>query len=141
MNCWLRRLGWMIVAIAAMILLAPIAASAHEGHTARPDLVRHTAMPISHPSRTDGQAAGLDHFFQHAAATTLVRSTEAALPDQESSCTEGCCFGMGCCGATIIAEGPLLDVPAGVSVLAPPGPERLASARLTSFLEPPKLLA
>ena len=133
----LRKLLGMIVAIAAMVLLAPVAAYAHEGHSER----RAIAFV----------ANSMDH-AGHAGASQMVAQSPGAAetgaasagPDvglvDEGACGSGCCFNTGCCGATLLVEAPRLDPPAGLPLLVPDRPTACSSARSLSLLEPPNLL-
>ncbi len=133
----LRKLLGMIVAIAAMVLLAPVAASAHEGHgQRRADVfVFHAVDHAAHagPSQMAVQAPG--------ATQAVVAMPDISGSAEEGPCVSGCCFNMGCCGATLLVEAPRLDPPAGLPLLVPDRPTARSSARTLSLLEPPNLLA
>ena len=133
----LRKLLGMIVAIAAMVLLAPVAAVAHEGHGER----RVSAF-VAHAMDHAGHAGPSQMAAQAPRASQVV----LAVPDissstDEGACLSGCCFSMGCCGATLLVEAPRLDPPAGLPLLVPDRPTARSSARKLSLLEPPNLLA
>ena len=133
----LRKLLGMIVAIAAMVLLAPVAASAHAGHNER-RAIAFVANAMDHagnagPSQMVAQSPG-------AAETGAVLARPDVGPADEGACGSGCCFNTGCCGATLIVEAPRLDPPAGLPLLVPDRPTARLSARSLSLLEPPNLL-
>jgi hypothetical protein len=130
----LRKLLGMIVAIAAMVLLAPLAASAHEGHGQG-----RAGASVVH---------AMDH-ADHASASHIAAQSPGAvlaMPDisgsaDEGACVSGCCFNMGCCGATLLVEAPRLYPPVGLPLLVPDRPTARSSALTLSLLEPPNLLA
>jgi hypothetical protein len=132
----LRKLIWIFAALAAMVLLAPLAASAHEaGHL---QAAAPAQMAAHHPHATKSADRAI------AAAPAQVSAAKAGdlgAIDGDPLCTAGCCFGMGCCAGTIVSEGPAIDPPAGPQLLVAHAPQPLASARLTSLLEPPNALA
>lgn len=132
----LRKLIWIFAALAAMVLLAPLAASAHESGHLRAAAPSQMAAHHSHTLKNADRAL--------APAPTQVSATQAGdlgAIDGDPLCTAGCCFGMGCCAGTIASEGPALDPPAGPQLLVAHAPQPLASAPLTSLLEPPNTLA
>lgn len=129
----LRNLLWTIVALAAMVLLAPATASAHDSHRSLAQVTashaaheHHAAAPVGFPGHLSEQAATASGFD---------------FPDHDAACTAGCCFGVGCCAGTIVAEGQTLTLPIGPPLRVLGTARPLASARLTSFLKPPKTLA
>jgi hypothetical protein len=130
----LRKLVWMIVAVAAMILLAPMAASAHEGHHAG------TAVHVStqHPNadRHSRQAAAAVIAIEAFGLATAWSPTKSDTP-----CAAGCCTGMACCGSAILPQGPSLATPGfKASQASPRAPPRLAGVRPTYHLQPPNAL-
>jgi hypothetical protein len=132
----LRKLFWILTALAALILLAPMAASAHEGGHRRPEAISQLAAHHAHSSKS------MDRVIAAAPAqVTVAQSAGFGANDGDPSCTSGCCFGMGCCAGTIVSEGPALDPPAGPDLLLAHAPRPLASARMTSLLEPPNARA
>jgi len=120
-----------------MVLLAPVAASAHEGHSER----RSSAF-VSNAMDHAGHARSSQIVAQsHGSAET---GAVLARPDigtiEEEACGSGCCFNTGCCAATLLVEAPRLDPPAGLPLLVPDRPTARLSARALSLLEPPNLL-
>ena len=133
----LRKFLAMIVAIAAMVLLAPLAASAHEGHGHR-----QASLSMAHAGHVSPAGLGQIASAQLPAAEQFA----SALADVASfsvggACMSGCCFSMGCCGATLLVEAPRLDPPAGLPLLVPDRAMARASASTYALLEPPNALA
>jgi hypothetical protein len=118
-----------------MVLLAPLAASAHEGGHLRLDPAIHVASHDPHPS---GPA---DRAFAATVAQVITAQVVDAGAADDSFCTAGCCFGMGCCAGMIISEASHLDSPARPPALLAPAPRPLVSAHLASLPEPPDAFA
>lgn len=135
MDSPLRKLVWMVVAVAAMVLLAPLGASAHEGHPAPRASLHVAAHHQDDMAHVDRLAAGKP------AGEEAAQPGSAGDPDHDGLCTAGCCFGMGCCGGTIVSATPALDPPLGAPARAEHTPPPLTSAGLTSLLEPPTTFA
>jgi hypothetical protein len=131
----LRKLLWIAAALAAMVLLAPVAAFAHEGGHLRPDAAIHVASHDPHPS------GGADRAFAATVAQVSMAQIVDARAADDSFCTAGCCFGVGCCAGMITSEGSHLDPPARPWALVAPASRPLASAHLASLPEPPDALA
>jgi hypothetical protein len=132
----LRKLIWIFAALAAMLLLAPLAASAHEsGHL-------RAAAPAQMAAHHSDTSTIADRAI--VAAPVQVFASQAgdlgALKG-DPLCHAGCCFGMGCCAGTIVSDVPALDPPAGLQLRVAHAPQPLRSVRLTSLLEPPNALA
>ena len=131
----LRKLIWMFAAFAAMVLLAPLAASAHEsGHlrAAPAQMAAHHSHTLKNAERAIASAPQ---------QVSAAKAGDLGAIDGDPLCTAGCCFGMGCCVGTIVSEIPALDPPAGPQLRVAHAPHPLASVRLTSVLEPPNALA
>jgi hypothetical protein len=129
----LRKLAWTIVAFAALLLLAPLAASAHEGH---PGTQAGAHVAAHHQHATHVEAVAAAKAIQEASARGVAGDI-----DHDGACTSGCCFGMGCCAGTMLSEIPTLDPPVGPPLLVTHLARPLASLRLTSILEPPNHFA
>lgn len=127
----LRKLLWILAAFAAMVLLAPVAASAHEGH--------RTAVVHVSQHHESGHLDGA--MVSIGAEARVAQPSENGGSEQDSPCTAGCCFGMGCCAGTIVSDVPAVHPPSGVTQVVPHGTQPLVSAPLTSLLEPPDALA
>ncbi len=133
----LRKLLGMIVAIVAMVLLAPVVASAHEGHSER-RVIEFVANAMDHAGHAGASQMGTQS--PGAVQTGAVLARPDVGPVDEGVCGSGCCFNTGCCGATLLVEAPHLDPPAGLPLLVPDRPTARSSARPFSLLEPPNLL-
>src|SRR3569833_1784579 len=99
----LRKFVWMIVAIAVTVLLAPMTASAHEGH--HPAAAIHEAAP---------HGALVEHFQEVGTAQAYAGSVAQAglcAPTPDVFCGDGCCGGMACCFVAILSAAPGLDPP------------------------------
>lgn len=132
----LRKLLWMFVALAAMVLLAPMPASAHESH---PRAVAHVSQ--HNVSQHHASAPSEHGLASKALDARVAQPSESDGSVREGLCTTGCCFGMGCCAGTIVSEIPAVHPPSGLSLLFPPAMLRLISAPRSSLLEPPNALA
>jgi len=118
-----------------MVLLAPLAASAHEGHGRAGASVVHAMDHSDHagPSHIAAQSPG--------AVQAVLAMPDISGSVDEGACVSGCCFNMGCCGATLLVEAPRLYPPVGLPLLVPDRPTARSSALTLSLLEPPNLLA
>jgi len=127
-----HRLIGFVVAFAALVAFMPSDAHAHQGH---------------HPAPTPAVQAHQDQSHAVVAIRAVVEEethAQAAAVVQRNSdggtCSTGCCTGIGCCGATLAANGLLLPLP------LPPGnpspfPTRAVAAFVPdSLLEPPNSL-
>jgi hypothetical protein len=129
----LRKLVWLLVAIAAMVMLAPAAASAHEGHHSKPGVSADIAA-------RQQQMVCIAGTKPDTAQPVVYQPVELGTFDGNSVCSGSCCFGAGCCAGTIISEIPALDLPLGPRLVVHYAPRSNASVRLTSLLEPPNSL-
>ncbi len=142
----LRKLLWLVAALAAMVLFAPGVASAHEDHGyRRPDAsLAHGGLTAG--ARSTSAAKAIRSALAQAAGVKIagvkdVAASRSAAEDSADACSGGCCFGTGCCGVILAATIPGLEPPhAGrlrlqYASLAPP------SAGPSSLLEPPNAFA
>ena len=127
----LRKLVWMVVAFAAMILFAPMTASAHEGHHAGAAI----STPKSHAA-DHATAAG-----ERVAAKSVGLGAKWTPPASDAPCATGCCVGMVCCAVAIVSTLPALDPPAWFTTeTSPRAPPFFAGLSPSSLLEPPNSL-
>ncbi len=128
----LRKLVWTLVALAAMLVLAPMTASAHEGH-------RHGVAPASAAPTPAVEASDLAAAAE--APARVPAPSGLAPPASDAPCASGCCAGMVCCAVAIVSAPPALDPPPRASSqTSPRGPPRLSGLRPSSLLEPPNAL-
>jgi hypothetical protein len=132
----LHKLFWIVAAIAAVFLFAPGTASAHESY-APPRAAIHAADDL-HGS-TIRLASAEDALASISAIAPSIEKSEPS--DQDSPCTGGCCFGMGCCAATLAANVPPVEPPFGEPLLVTSPTGNGPNARSTSLLEPPNARA
>jgi hypothetical protein len=132
----LRKLIWMFAALAAMVLLAPLAASAHDGPHPGAVAQAQAAAHHAHMSKDADRA-----IVAAPAQAFAAQAGDLGAVNGDPLCTTGCCFGMGCCAGTIVSDGPALDPPAGPQLRVAHAPQPLRGVRLTSLLEPPNALA
>lgn len=128
----LRKLLWVLAAVAAMVLLAPVVATAHEGHARSATVhaaTHHTLAHSYHLVRAEGTQS------------SATQPSERAGSDQGWLCPGGCCSGMGCCAETVVSVVPSVRPPSGRLQLVRPVERQLTSAHSTPLLEPPDLLA
>jgi hypothetical protein len=126
----LHKLIWMIAALAASILFAPVTASAHEGHPA----VTSALHASAHHAAAKADTVTIAAIHSSFAAVAPGSDDLSGLTDP---CTGGCCFGMGCCAATAASDLPSIEPPTGTPMrVASPSPDA-RSAGSGSLLEPP----
>lgn len=128
-----RRI-WILVAMAAMFLVAPAPASAHDGHH-HPATREAPVQAQSGPAQPGGQVTPV---MAADADAVLFKATTAALDAASATpCTGFCCASMGCCPAAMVTQIESVDPPTGLRLLlmAPPSGPPGAGAR--TILEPP----
>lgn len=126
----LHKLIWMIAALAASFLFAPVTATAHEGHPA----ARSAVHASTHHAAAPGDTVAIALTPPSIVAFGLGSDD---LSDRSAPCTSGCCFGMGCCAATAASDLPSIEPPTGTPMrVANPSPDA-RSAGSGYLLEPP----
>jgi hypothetical protein len=133
----LRKFMGMIVVLSAIFLLAPVTASAHAGHNEP-----KASVSVAHINDNSGYILPIQ-LVAHSLGALQAGALLAILDigqNGEGACGSGCCFNMGCCGASLLVKAPHLDPPVGMPLLVPYRPTAPSSACTLSLLEPPKLL-